>query len=149
MTLVAAVALTGCGRDEGGGTAVKDAKAGKVSSGKATGSITVWALGAEGEKLGEIAAGFEKANPEAKVKVTVIPFDAAHDKIATAIAGSQTPGREPGRHHLAGGVLGHRGPRPDAYRPHRRAQCLLRGLVEHHRGRRHVVRCRPGTSRPA
>ena len=30
-------------------------------------------------------------NPKAKVKVTVIPFDAAHDKIASAIAANQTP----------------------------------------------------------
>lgn len=89
VAVLAAVALTGCGRDEGAGT--EDTKAKKVTSGKATGDITVWALGAEGEKLGEIAADFEAANPDAKVKVTVIPFDAAHDKIATAIAGGQTP----------------------------------------------------------
>ncbi len=88
VTLLA-VGLTGCGRDEGGTTADTEAK--KVSSGKASGDITVWALGAEGEKLGEIAADFEAENPKAKVKVTVIPFDAAHDKIATAIAGAQTP----------------------------------------------------------
>ncbi len=90
MAVLVAVALTGCGRSDtaasGGDTSAK-----KVDSGKATGDITVWALGAEGDKMGEIAAGFEKDNPGAKVKVTVIPFDAAHDKIATAIAGGQTP----------------------------------------------------------
>lgn len=90
LAVLAAVALTGCGRDEGG-AATPGAKAEKVTSGKASGDITVWALGAEGEKLGEIAADFEAENPDAKVKVTVIPFDAAHDKIATAIAGGQTP----------------------------------------------------------
>lgn len=89
LALLAAVALTGCGRDEGG--TATDAPAEKVTSGKASGDITVWALGAEGEKLGEIAADFEAENPDATVKVTVIPFDAAHDKIATAIAGGQTP----------------------------------------------------------
>ena len=62
-----------------------------MTAGKASGDVTVWALGAEGEKLGEIAADFEAENPDAKVKVTVIPFDAAHNKIATAIAGGQTP----------------------------------------------------------
>lgn len=90
VALVAAVALTGCGRDSGA-TAGGEATAKAVTSGKATGEITVWALGAEGEKLGEIAADFEAENPDATVKVTVIPFDAAHDKIATAIAGGQTP----------------------------------------------------------
>lgn len=89
VALAAALALSGCGRDEGAGT--EQSTAGKVGSGKASGDITVWALGAEGEKLGEIAADFEAENPDAKVKVTVIPFDAAHDKIATAIAGGQTP----------------------------------------------------------
>jgi len=87
--LIAALALTGCGRDSDSGTADSTAK--KVSGGKASGDITVWALGAEGEKLGELAKDFEAENPDSKVKVTVIPFDAAHDKIATAIAGGQTP----------------------------------------------------------
>jgi len=89
VAVLAAVALTGCGRDDGAAT--QDTKAKKVTSGKASGDITVWALGAEGEKLSEIAADFEAENPDSKVKVTVIPFDAAHDKIATAIAGGQTP----------------------------------------------------------
>lgn len=87
--LAAALALTGCGRDEGAGTS--GAKAEGVAGGKASGEITVWALGAEGEKLEEIAAGFQEANPDASVKVTVIPFDAAYNKISTAIAGGQTP----------------------------------------------------------
>jgi multiple sugar transport system substrate-binding protein len=90
VAVVAALALTGCGRDSDSSGAGND-EAKKVTSGKATGDITVWALGAEGEKMGQIAAGFEKENPGAKVKVTVIPFDAAHDKISTAIAGKQTP----------------------------------------------------------
>jgi len=89
LALAAALALTGCGRDEGAGTS--DAEAKDVAAGKASGEITVWALGAEGEKLEEIAAGFEEENPGASVKVTVIPFDAAYNKISTAIAGGQTP----------------------------------------------------------
>jgi multiple sugar transport system substrate-binding protein len=90
VALVSALALTACGRDEGGGTG-GDTEAKEVSSGKASGNITMWALGAEGEKAGEIAADFEAENPDAKVDVTVIPFDAAHDKIATAIAAGETP----------------------------------------------------------
>jgi multiple sugar transport system substrate-binding protein len=86
--LAASLVLAACGRDEGGAT---DVEAEEVAEGEATGEITVWALGAEGEQLEEIAADFETDNPEASVKVTVIPFDAAHDKIATAIAGNQTP----------------------------------------------------------
>jgi multiple sugar transport system substrate-binding protein len=48
-------------------------------------------MGTEGEKLSVLAKDFEAANPEAKVTVTAIPWDAAHDKISTAIAGRQTP----------------------------------------------------------
>jgi multiple sugar transport system substrate-binding protein len=85
LTLFAAV---GCGRDEagGGGEAAKP-----VESGAAQGEITVWAMGTEGEKLSVLAKDFEAANPNAKVHVTAVPWDAAHDKIATAIAGRQTP----------------------------------------------------------
>ncbi len=89
VALVAALALTGCGRDSGDDQAADKGKG--VADGKAKGDITVWALGAEGDKLGEIAKDFEAENPDAKVKVTVIPFDAAHDKISTSIAGGQTP----------------------------------------------------------
>lgn len=90
LTVVAALVLTGCGRADDDEAGTKQS-ADKVTAGKAKGDLTVWALGAEGEKLGEIAADFESENPDAKVKVTVIPFDAAHNKISTAIAGGQTP----------------------------------------------------------
>jgi multiple sugar transport system substrate-binding protein len=90
--VVVGLVLTGCGRGSTADTTSgSGAKSQGVKAGKATGSITVWALGAEGEKLGEIAKGFEAANPKAKVNVTVIPFDAAHDKISAAIAANQTP----------------------------------------------------------
>lgn len=77
----------GCGRggDQGG------AAAEEVSAGKASGEITVWAMGTEGEKLAEFAKGFTAENPDAKVSVTAVPWDAAHQKIASAIAARQTP----------------------------------------------------------
>ena len=52
---------------------------------------TVWALGAEGEKLDAFAQDFNAENPGVKVKVTPIARDGAHDKILTSIAGKQTP----------------------------------------------------------
>jgi multiple sugar transport system substrate-binding protein len=88
LTIILAMALGACGRDtadEGSGAAKP------FSPGKASGEITVWAMGTEGEKLTGFAADFMKDNPDAKVKVTPIPWDGAHDKIATAIAGRQTP----------------------------------------------------------
>ncbi|MFU8876189.1 sugar ABC transporter substrate-binding protein [Micromonospora sp. SL4-19] len=87
VVLAASVALAGCGRDSGGGQ--EEAKS--VGAGKASGDITVWAMGTEGEKLAEFAKEFSTENPDAKVSVTAVPWDAAHQKIASAIAAKQTP----------------------------------------------------------
>ena len=89
--VAAAATLTlaaGCGRDSGGGGA-EPAKS--VAAGKASGEITVWAMGTEGQKLAAFAKDFTAENPDAKVTVTAIPWDAAHQKIASAIAAKQTP----------------------------------------------------------
>ncbi|MBL7257783.1 sugar ABC transporter substrate-binding protein [Paractinoplanes lichenicola] len=84
--LVASMAA-GCGRDSGGGQeAAKD-----VAEGKASGEITVWAMGTEGEKLGEFAKAFTAENPDAKVSVTAVPWDSAGQKITSAIAAKATP----------------------------------------------------------
>ena len=48
-------------------------------------------MGAEGDKLPTLAKQFESANPGAKVNVTAIPWDAAHDKFTTAITAGKTP----------------------------------------------------------
>jgi multiple sugar transport system substrate-binding protein len=88
---VTALALTvsACGREEAGSSGAETGKA--VSTGAATGTVTVWAMGAEGEKLPELAKEFETANPGVKVQVTAIPWDAAHDKFTTAITANKTP----------------------------------------------------------
>jgi multiple sugar transport system substrate-binding protein len=85
----AALALSACGRSTGAAASNDQAK--DVSSGKANGTITVWAMGAEGDKLPTLAKQFESANPGAKVNVTAIPWDAAHDKFTTAITAGKTP----------------------------------------------------------
>ena len=90
LLLAAVLALAGCGRDEGGGGGAAEQSA-AIAEGPATGEITVWAMGTEGELLPKLAAEFQKENPEATVKVTAVPWDGAHDKISTAIAGRQTP----------------------------------------------------------
>ena len=81
--------LTGCGRGDAADGGSDEAEA--VAEGEASGSIEVWAMGTEGEKLGAFAEAFTQENPDVEVNVTAIPWDAAHDKIATAIAGGQTP----------------------------------------------------------
>lgn len=92
---VAALAVTtfaltaGCGRsDDAGG---EEASAAPVATGDVSGDLTVWAMGTEGEKLGEFAQAFTEENPDVTVDVTAIPWDAAHDKIATAIAADEVP----------------------------------------------------------
>ena len=89
LAVAASLALTGCGRDSGSEAGPGASKA--ISDSKASGTITVWAMGTEGEKLQEFVKDFESANPDATVKVTAVPWEAAHDKISAAIASGKTP----------------------------------------------------------
>ncbi len=83
--------VAGCGRSgpQGGGAAPSPAPA--VSSGKATGDITMWAMGAEGQKLPDLLKQFHADNPDANVKVTAIPWESAHDKFTSAIRPARHP----------------------------------------------------------
>jgi len=90
LCLTTTMSLAACGRSTEKAATPTD-KASSVSSGKATGTISVWAMGGEGEKLPALAKEFEAANPGVKINVTAIPFDAAHDKLATAITAGKTP----------------------------------------------------------
>jgi len=80
--------LAGCGREEAG---TAEGPGESIADGPAEGDITVWAMGAEGENLSVMADAFMRDNPDANVKVTPIPWDGAHDKIANAIAAGETP----------------------------------------------------------
>ena len=90
LCLTAVLGLAACGRSSDTGATSSDA-AKTVSAGKATGTISVWAMGGEGDKLPALAKEFEADNPGVKVNVTAIPFDSAHDKLATAITAGKTP----------------------------------------------------------
>jgi len=81
--------LTACGRSDSG--AGGEAQSEEVTSGEATGTIEVWAMGTEGEVLQDFSAAFEEANPDATVEVTAVPWESAHDKLAGAIASGETP----------------------------------------------------------
>ncbi len=85
----AAVLLAACGRNsEASGT---PAAAGTIAPGPAKGTLTVWAQADEGAALPAFAKEFEAANPGVKVNITALPWDAAHNKYQTAIAGGSTP----------------------------------------------------------
>jgi len=90
LLTVAGLALAGCGRDSDGGAGAQG-QGESIDDGKASGTIEVWAMGTEGEALQDFATAFTDANPDAKVEVTAVPWDAAHDKIANAIAAGETP----------------------------------------------------------
>lgn len=90
VVAVAALALAACGRSADTGPAQAQVKE-PITDGPAKGTIDVWAMGTEGEDLGPFVKAFEKANPDATVKVTAVPWEAAHDKLSTAIAAGKTP----------------------------------------------------------
>ena len=100
LAVAASLALTGCGRDSTSEAGPGSSSA--IDDSKAKGTINVWAMGTEGEKLQDFVKDFESANPDATVKVTAVPWDAAHDKIAAAIASGKTPDVSADRHHLDG-----------------------------------------------
>ncbi|RII15892.1 Maltodextrin-binding protein MdxE precursor [Streptomyces sp. YIM 130001] len=54
-------------------------------------TLTVWAMGAEGEKLGDVAKAYQKANPNITVKVTPVGWDVAHQKLVAAAAAGNLP----------------------------------------------------------
>ena len=87
------VALTACGRSEetGDGSSAAASQAPEVDTGSASGEVTVWAMGTEGDNLQVLADSFMEENPDVAVEVTSIPFDAAHDRIVAAIAGGEGP----------------------------------------------------------
>ncbi|MDX6293101.1 MAG: multiple sugar transport system substrate-binding protein, partial [Kribbellaceae bacterium] len=85
-----ALALTGCGRSTNTPDSAPKATT-SISDGPATGELTVWAMGTEGENLPKLTKSFEDANPGVKVKVTPIPWDAAHNKFTTAITAQSLP----------------------------------------------------------
>jgi multiple sugar transport system substrate-binding protein len=53
--------------------------------------VVFWALGAEGEHVAKLMPEFERRNPEISVRVQMIPWNAAHEKLLTAYAGGSLP----------------------------------------------------------
>lgn len=82
LALVAASALTltACG-GSGGVDTDADAKQ----------TLTVWAMGTEGEKLADVAEAYQKAHSNITVKVTPVGWDVAHQKLVAAAAAGKLP----------------------------------------------------------
>ncbi|MFF3640075.1 sugar ABC transporter substrate-binding protein [Streptomyces sp. NPDC002564] len=80
LALATACAVTACGSSAGGDVAADKKQ-----------TLTVWAMGAEGEKLAEVATAYQKANPHITVKVTPVGWDVAHQKLVSAAAAGKLP----------------------------------------------------------
>jgi multiple sugar transport system substrate-binding protein len=53
--------------------------------------IRFWAMGAEGENVQQLLPEFERRYPDIRVRLQIIPWTAAHEKLLTAYAGNSTP----------------------------------------------------------
>ncbi|MGH8133268.1 MAG: sugar ABC transporter substrate-binding protein [Steroidobacteraceae bacterium] len=54
-------------------------------------SLTVWAVGREGEVITQLLPEFARLHPDIEVRVQQLPWSAAHQKLLTAFAGDATP----------------------------------------------------------
>ncbi|HET8909871.1 MAG TPA: sugar ABC transporter substrate-binding protein [Ktedonobacteraceae bacterium] len=79
MLTMGSLAACGGGSSSGG--------SGNVTSA----NLTVWGMGAEGDSMKTVANDFMKQNPGIHVTVQSIPWANAHQKLLTAVAGTQTP----------------------------------------------------------
>ncbi|KJL19262.1 Cyclodextrin-binding protein precursor [Microbacterium foliorum] len=88
LPLAALLALSGCSR---GAAAPDEAESVDLTSGPATGHVTIWAQGVEAQKLPEVLAPFLKENPDLTVDVTELAWASAESKYQTSVAGNTTP----------------------------------------------------------
>lgn len=86
---IGTLVLSGCGRTDA--PVAGPEAGGAIDDSPATGTVEIWAMGNEGELLGDLAAAFEAENPDVTIDVTAVPWDGAHDRIATGIAGGEVP----------------------------------------------------------
>ncbi|MEV0373260.1 sugar ABC transporter substrate-binding protein [Streptomyces sp. NPDC050636] len=80
LVVASALTLTACG-GSGGADVGAEAKQ----------TLTVWAMGTEGEKLADVAKTYEKAHANVTVKVTPVGWDVAHQKLVAAAAAGKLP----------------------------------------------------------
>ncbi len=53
--------------------------------------ITFWGMGSEGEKIQKLIPEFQKRNPGIRVKVQMVPWTAAQEKLISSFAADNTP----------------------------------------------------------
>ncbi|MGN7454549.1 sugar ABC transporter substrate-binding protein [Paenibacillus pasadenensis] len=53
--------------------------------------LTVWAMGDSSKPMEQMAAAYQKENPDVSIQVQAIPWGSAHDKLLTAVASKKGP----------------------------------------------------------
>ena len=90
VLVASGLVLAACGRSAEPGDTMSPQPS-DTGTGPVTGELNIWAQGGEGEHLPEFKKQFEAENPGITINVTAIPWDAAHAKYQTAIAGGTAP----------------------------------------------------------
>ncbi len=75
LSLLAVAVLAGC----------------RAHGARQEGPLRFWAMGREGEVVGELVRDFRREHPQIEVQVQQIPWSAAHEKLLTAYVGGSTP----------------------------------------------------------
>ncbi|MGN7978889.1 sugar ABC transporter substrate-binding protein [Microbacterium sp. 22195] len=86
----ASLLLTGCGRG-GDSTGSSGADGPKIDDKPATGTLEIWAEGADGAKLPEMFEKFKKDNPDLKINMTQVPDTDFVSKMTAAITAGTVP----------------------------------------------------------
>lgn len=90
-SIAAMVSLAACGRTADSGAEKDNTAVSHIGDSKASGQLTIWAMGNEGEKMNGFVKKFEQQNPDVKISVTSIPWSSYKDKFQTAIAAGTGP----------------------------------------------------------
>ncbi|MDX3641852.1 extracellular solute-binding protein [Streptomyces sp. MB09-02B] len=88
-TIAVALLVAGCSRSDYATNANAPARS---TSDSGEGKLVMWYVGDKADKdLESLAKEFEQQNPGVTVRITTVPWDAAHEKLITAIADGNTP----------------------------------------------------------
>ncbi|MBO0985590.1 extracellular solute-binding protein [Rathayibacter sp. SD072] len=87
-TVVAALALTGCGRSADTGAAADTTT---VDDSAATGTVTLWAPDGDATQLDAVLADYTAENPDLDLEITLVPSDEYNTKLQTAVAAGTAP----------------------------------------------------------
>src|SRR6478735_9247054 len=89
MALGAVLVLSGCGRTADG--AAEGSSAAPAEEGKASGVVEIWTAGGHADNLKKLTNELVKANPDASVKITDVPWDQVITNAQTATGAGKAP----------------------------------------------------------